>query len=113
MTRSKITEWIADLRAGRMSLYELASRFQRLDWIAARRPAPETPADMARQEDVEADVPGSFDEVTAAYDRGDLTSEEYRVLSAAVADAIDASIRAFETRATVTGAAETGGTAST
>ena len=92
MSASDVTECIAALRAGRMSIDELAESFRQRDWAAARRPAPTTHAEMARQQDVEADVPGSYDDVTAAYDRGDLTSEEYRVLSEAVADAINASL---------------------
>jgi hypothetical protein len=89
MRSSEVTDWIGALRAGRMSLDEVAERFRRRDWPAARRPAPRTHAEMARQQDVEVDVQGSYDEVTAAFDRGDLTSEEYRVLSDAVADAIN------------------------
>jgi regulator of protease activity HflC (stomatin/prohibitin superfamily) len=51
---------------------------------------PRTYAEMAAQQDVEADVLGSFDEVAAAYDRGELTREQYRTLAHAVADAINA-----------------------
>ena len=40
------------------------------------------------------DVPGSYDDVTAAYDRGDLTSEQYDVLSEAVAASIRTESRA-------------------
>jgi hypothetical protein len=85
----EVIAWISALRAGRLSLDEVAERFRQCDWSAARRPAPGTDAQMARQQDVEVDVPGSYDEVTAAYDRGELTSDEYRVLSDAVADAIN------------------------
>jgi hypothetical protein len=94
MSGSEVTDYIAALRAGRMSLDEVAERFRQRDWPAARRPAPTTYAEMAQQQDVEPDVPGSYDEVTAAYDRGDLTSHEYRVLSDAVAEAINARTRA-------------------
>jgi hypothetical protein len=90
MSGSEVTGYVAALRAGRMSLDEVAERFRQRDWPAARRPAPTTYAEMAQQQDVEPDVPGSYDEVTAAYDRGDLTSHEYRVLSDAVAEAINA-----------------------
>jgi hypothetical protein len=89
MSASEVTEWIGALRAGRMSLADVAERFRHRDWSAARRPAPRTLGEMAGQQDVEVDVPGSYDEVTAAYDRGDLTSDQYRVLSDAVADAIN------------------------
>jgi hypothetical protein len=42
------------------------------------------------QEDPRPDVPGSFDEVVAAYYRRELTREQYRVLADAVADSIRA-----------------------
>jgi len=45
---------------------------------------------MADQQDLEPDVPGSYDEVTAAYDRGELSAGQYDVLSQAVADSINA-----------------------
>jgi hypothetical protein len=90
MSRSEVSECIAALRGGWMSLDEVAERFRQRDWSPARRPAPTTHAEMAQQQDVEPDVPGSYDEVTAAYDRGDLTSHEYSVLSDAVAAAINA-----------------------
>lgn len=112
MSQSELRELIAALRAGRMSVDEVAGRFRQRDWPAARRPAPTTYAEMARQQDVETDVPGSYDEVTAAYDRGELTSEEYRVLSEAVADAINERDRAPGTGAAgagTTGSAATSG----
>ena len=84
---------IAELRAGRVSLGEVAERFRHRDWPATRRQAPATYDEMAAQQDVDVDVPGSLDEVTAAYDRGELTSDEYRVLCDAVADAISAALR--------------------
>jgi hypothetical protein len=90
MSKSEVSECIAALRAGWMSLDEVAERFRQRDWSPARRPAPTTYAEVAQQQDVEPDVPGSYDEVTAAYDRGDLTSHEYWVLSDAVAAAINA-----------------------
>jgi hypothetical protein len=90
MSSSEITEWIHALRAGRMTIYEVAERFRQREWPPARHDAPATPADMAQQQDVEVDLPGSYDEVTAAYDSGDLTSGEYRLLSLAVANAINA-----------------------
>lgn len=93
MSGSEVNECIAALRAGWMSLDEVAERFRQRDWPPVRRPVPTTYAEMAQQQDAEADVPGSYDEVTAAYDRGDLTSHEYWVLSDAVAEAIDARSR--------------------
>ena len=39
---------------------------------------------MAGQEDPEPYLPGSFDDVLAAYDRGEITRERYRALAEAV-----------------------------
>ena len=44
----------------------------------------------AALEDPEPDVPGSFDEVIAAYDRGELTRAQYRTLAEAVAESLRA-----------------------
>jgi hypothetical protein len=44
----------------------------------------------AAERDPDPDVAGSFDEVVAAYDRGELSREQYRVLAEAVADSIRA-----------------------
>jgi len=92
MSATEVVELLAALRAGRLTLAEVAERFRRMQWPSSRRPTPTTYAELADQQDVVVDVPGSFDEVTAAYDRGALTSDEYQVLSDAVAAAIDAAI---------------------
>jgi hypothetical protein len=44
----------------------------------------------AAQQDPEPDVPGSFDEVTAAYDRAEITRAQYRVLAEAAAESMPA-----------------------
>jgi hypothetical protein len=90
MSTSEVAGLIAALRAGTLTVEEVAERFRRRSWAAARRPVPRSYAEMAAQQDVDTDVPGSFDEVVAAYDRGELTREEYRTLARAVAEAIDA-----------------------
>jgi hypothetical protein len=93
VSATEVAGLIAGLRTGRLTIRDVAERFRHRAWPAAGRPSPATFAEMAAQQDVEIDVPGSLDEVTAAYDRGDLTSDEYRVLCDAVADAIDAARR--------------------
>jgi predicted RNA-binding protein associated with RNAse of E/G family len=93
MSTAEIAELVAALRAGRLTLDEVAERFRHRAWGVARRPVPRTYAEMAAQLDVDADVPGSFDEVVAAYDRGELTREQYRTLAHAVAHAINAARR--------------------
>jgi hypothetical protein len=92
---SEVTDLIAALRAGTMSLNEVADRFRRRHWPRTRKPPPRTYLEMAARslEDPEPDVPGSYDDVTAAYDRGEITSEQYQVLSDAVAESINAEAR--------------------
>ena len=93
MRTTEVSELLAAFRAKEIDLDDLANRFRRRSWPIARRPAPADYAEMAEQQDPEPDVPGSFDEVTAAYDRGELTRDQYRTLAHAVADAINAEAR--------------------
>jgi hypothetical protein len=90
MAASEVTDLIAALRAGALTLDEVADRFRRRSWPRTRRPAPTTPAEMAESLDPEPDVPGSYDDLTAAYDRSEITREQYRTLVEAAADAIRA-----------------------
>jgi hypothetical protein len=92
MSSSEVTDLIVALRAGSVSLDEVADRFRWRTWPRTRRAAPESYEELAAaaQLDPDADVPGSYDDVTAAYDRGELTSAEYDVLSEAVAESIRA-----------------------
>lgn len=89
MSSDEVAELLTELRSGRMSLEDVAAHFRRRAWPTTMRPIPTTYAEMAEQQDPEPDLPGSFDEVTAAYDRGELTRQQYRTLAHAVADAID------------------------
>jgi hypothetical protein len=93
MSTTEVSALIAELRAGTLSLDEVAGRFRRRAWRPTRPRTPLTPEERAAQRDPGGDIPGSFDEVTAAYDRGELTSEQYDVLSVAVAEAINAQAR--------------------
>ena len=93
MTTTEVAELIAAIRSGSLTVEEVAQRFRRRTWAIARRPVPRSYAEMAAQQDVDADVPGSFDEVVAAYDRGELNREQFRTLAHAVADAINATPR--------------------
>jgi hypothetical protein len=95
---SEVADLIAALRTGAMTLDDIADGFRTRTW--PRRPVPEPENYMelaaAAQEDPETDLPGSFDEVTAAYDRGELTSAQYQVLSEAAADSINREMRGIE-----------------
>jgi hypothetical protein len=84
---SEVTDLLAALRDGTTSLEEVAQRFRGRSWPRRATPAPSTYLELATraQEDPEADVPGSFDEVTAALYRGDISDHDYEVLAQAMA----------------------------
>jgi hypothetical protein len=92
MITTEVTELIAALRDGSLSLDEVALRFRERTWPRTRKPAPASYLEMAAaaQEDPEPYVPGSFDELAAAYHRGELTRPQYRVLAEAVAESLRA-----------------------
>jgi hypothetical protein len=77
-----VADLLSALRAGGMSLEEVAEQFRHPAWPSSRHP-----------DDPTLPVPGSLDDVTFAYDRGELTREQYRTLAHAVADS--ASVAAF------------------
>jgi hypothetical protein len=92
MITTEVTELIAALRDGSLSLDEVAQRFRERTWPRTRKPAPASYLEMAAaaQEDPEPYVPGSFDELAAAYHRGELTRPQYRALAEAVAESLRA-----------------------
>jgi hypothetical protein len=92
MSGSEVRDLIAALRSGEVTLDEVVDVFRRSTWPRTRGPAAQTYGEMAAAalRDPGANVPGSIDEVTAAYDRGELSREQYRTLAHAVADAINA-----------------------
>jgi hypothetical protein len=85
---SDVTDLIVQYKTGQLSLDELAQRFRARHWRRDQRPEPSTYTEMATraQEDPEPYVSGSWDDVAAAFFRHDLSADEYRVLSDAVAD---------------------------
>jgi hypothetical protein len=85
---SEVTELINALRSGEMSLEEVAGRFRERRWPRKRKEEPSTYLEMAAaaEHDPAPYVEGSFDDVVAAYDRNELSDDEYEVLSKAVAD---------------------------
>ena len=89
---SEVTDLITALTNGSMSLDEVAQRFRERSWPRQRKPAPATYLEMAAaaQEDPEPDLEGSFDDVDAAYERGDLSDDQYDFLARAMADSLRA-----------------------
>jgi hypothetical protein len=85
---SDVARLIASLRSGAMNLPDVAEEFRRRTWPRARRPEPQSDLERAAQLDRGLPVAGSIDEVTAAYDRGEITAHEYDVLCEAVADSV-------------------------
>jgi hypothetical protein len=85
---SEVTDLIRALREGTMTLDQVAQRFRERQWPRRRRLRSASYEEMAARtlEDPEPYVPGSFDDVSAAFHRGDLSIDEYRVLSAAAAE---------------------------
>jgi hypothetical protein len=85
---SEVTDLIQAFREGSISLDELALRFRQRTWPSAKAPEPRTYLELAEatERDPEPDVPGTFDEVIGAYDRGEITYSQYRVLAEAVAE---------------------------
>jgi hypothetical protein len=88
MTASEVTDLLTALRDRSMSLEEVAQRFRERPWPRRQAPSPATYLELAAraQEDPEPDVPGSFDEVTAALYRGEITNDAYEVLAQAMAE---------------------------
>ena len=89
---SEVNDLIASLRDGSMSLDEVASQFRERSWPRRRKRAPATYLEMAAaaQEDPEPYLPGTFDDVTIAYQRGDLSGEQYDTLAHAMAESLRA-----------------------
>ena len=85
-----VTELIDALKRGSISLSEVAQRFRERAWPSTRGPTPETHLDrsVAAAADPDPLIPGSFDEVAAAYHRGDISIDDYRILAEAAAESM-------------------------
>jgi hypothetical protein len=88
----EVNDLLNALNDGSLTVDEVAARFRSRSW-PRRGPAPTTTyAEIATAElqDPDPYVRGSFDDVTAAYHRGELSDEQYDVLAAAMAESIEA-----------------------
>jgi hypothetical protein len=85
---SHVSDLIKALRDGTMTLDEVAQRFRERQWPRRRRPPSGSYVEMAAraQEDPEPYDPNSFDDVTAAYHRGELSDSQYDTLAEAMAE---------------------------
>ena len=95
MTGNSITD-IRDLldalSENRMSLNEVAQRFREHKWIRAKRSGSQSNMDWlaSHLDDAGPPLSGSFDEVSTAFHEHRITRDQYRVLSEAAADAMEA-----------------------
>jgi hypothetical protein len=90
---SEVTDLIARYKAGDLSLDEVAERFRTRQWPSTPSPPrPSSYLEMAAQaqEDPGSDVPGSFDDVEAAFFRHELSIEAYELLRRAAVEAMSA-----------------------
>jgi hypothetical protein len=89
---NEVTELINALKQGSTSISEVAQRFRERAWPSTRGAKPETYLERAAAAEADPDplVPGSFDEVAAAYHRGDISIDDYRILAEAAADSMQA-----------------------
>jgi hypothetical protein len=88
---SEITSLIAALNRGDMSLDQLVQEFRKRTWPSTTPPEPATQAEWEARlmADPDPHVPGSFDDVAAAFFRGDITQEQYGVLAEAAAASVN------------------------
>jgi hypothetical protein len=102
---SEITDLIAALNNGDVTLGQLAQKFRERSWPPTTPPAPVTQPEWEARLMADPDpyVPGSFDDVAAAFFRGDLTLDQYSVLSKAAAASINAEKKQRDTEATESG----------
>lgn len=89
---NEVTDLLAALHDGTVSIDDVASRFRERTWPRRKRTPTATYLDLAirAQEDPEPYLPGSFDDVAAAFHRGDLSSTQYGILAQAMADSVRA-----------------------
>jgi hypothetical protein len=92
---SDVSDMLAALRDGTTSLDEVAERFRNRRWPRRDNVRPSTYLEAAAraQEDPDPYIPGSFDDVAAAYHRGELSDDQYEVLAQAMAESMRAEDR--------------------
>ncbi|MGH3404429.1 MAG: hypothetical protein ACRDRJ_18285 [Streptosporangiaceae bacterium] len=92
---NEVIELLAALKSGNLSLDQVALRFRERSWPRTKPARSSTYLEYAarEQEDPDPYVPGSFDDVAAAFHSGDLTRPQYRILADAAAESMRAEDR--------------------
>jgi hypothetical protein len=86
---NEVSELLDALRRGDITLDEVARRFRTRKWPRRRHTQPTDYLELAAAEleDPDPYIPGSYDDVAAAYHRGHLTDDQYAALVQAIAEA--------------------------
>ena len=86
---NEVMELLNALREGTVTVDEVAQQFRTRKWPRRRRTPPTTYAELATAEleDPDPYIPGSYDDVAAAFHQKKITREQFRILSDAVAEA--------------------------
>jgi hypothetical protein len=92
---TEVADLIAAFRNGTMTLDQVAQKFRERRWPRSKPPRATTYIELAKRAEDDPDpyVPGSFDDVAAAFHRGDLTRAQYKALAEAAADSMRAEDR--------------------
>src|ERR1700756_874167 len=87
---NEVSELITALRNGTMTLDEVAERFRERTWPRRNVGKASSYLDLATaaESDPAPYLEGSFDDVAAAFHRGDLSDGQYEVLAQAMAESM-------------------------
>jgi hypothetical protein len=85
---NEIIELLDALHDGTLTLDAVAQRFREREWPRHKRQEPNSYIEMAAAElnDPAPYIPGSYDDVAAAYHAKRISQDQFRVLSEAVAE---------------------------
>lgn len=87
---TEVTELIGALQNGSMTLEEVADRFRERSWPRRNTEKADTYLDLAAAAERDPDpyLEDSFDDVAAAFHRGELSDIQYEILAQAMAESM-------------------------
>lgn len=85
----EVNELLNALHQGTITLDEVAQKFRTRKWPRRHKSRTDSYVDLATAElqDPDPHIPGSFDDVAAAFHQNRISRDQFRALSEAVADA--------------------------